>query len=170
MANIVSVAGNKLFCGSSFDPANKNYVLAAFSHRILLALPLPTSQPAGASVVAVDAVKRHMRLIEYIADGLIVTAAPSEPILSLAAATALTSSRAVYQIALRTLVSGLIQKGEIDDRGRRGELFIRLLWTMARDYATAGDFGHKNFIAVPELSRMITLSHKDPLTRDRVLT
>ena len=149
---MIPSARKKLFGGSAFKPSNKDHVLAAFSHRILLDLP---TGPTASSLVAINAVKRHMRLIQKVTEDIVISMAASEPILSLAAAQALTELEETYDTAIHTLAHQLILNSAIDDRGQRGELITRLLLTMARDHATEGAFGNKAFTSHTEREKTI---------------
>jgi hypothetical protein len=66
------------------------------------------------------------------------THAPSEPILSMAACEILNKTLMDYVAAVHTLANMLGQQSIIVDRGKQGELFSRLLLTIARDQATCG--------------------------------
>jgi hypothetical protein len=105
-------------------------VFAVFTHRVGLEL----GEGDASTRIALDAVKSHMRILLGVVDrSYAVTMAPSEPILSIAAAGVLNASKADYSLALNLLIDRLILAGILMDLGTQGELFARLLFTMARD-------------------------------------
>ncbi|ETW75888.1 hypothetical protein HETIRDRAFT_390312 [Heterobasidion irregulare TC 32-1] len=137
-SSLLRAARLKLFGASGFNPGNRNHVFAAFSHRVLLEI----GEGEGSSRLAVAAVRNHMRVLMGVADNLVVTEAPSEPILSVAAVTALLEGDN-YKRAFDTLLDELILKGLVIDRGLRGELCCQLLMILSRDTGTfkeAGEF------------------------------
>ena len=75
-----------------------------------------------------------------VADNLLVTEAPSEPILSVAAATALLEGEN-YEYAFETLFNELVLKGLVVDRGLRGDLCCQLLMILSRDMGTLKEAG-----------------------------
>lgn len=86
-----------------------------------------------------------MRILRRVVDRtLVVTEAPSEPILSIAAAKALNETEDNYRSAFNCLVEKLVLCRLILDRGGQGELFSRLLLTVARDKATCS--GGSSFV------------------------
>jgi hypothetical protein len=125
-----------------FSPKNVAQVLAVFSHRVLLEIGVGEAS----TMHVVEAVKSHMRILLGVTDRSIVhTRAPSEPMLSVAACNILNDNQATYKDAVETLVELLTVQNVIIDRGRQGELFARLLLTLARDEATC------RFRGVPRL-------------------
>lgn len=130
--HVVSMAEQKLLCSATFDPHCKHHVLAVFSHRIELDIPVNTSS----SRLAITAVQSHMRILLGIVDrSIAITMAPSEPILSIAAAEILLRFPASYKTAVKTLVNSLIISGHIIPRGTLGELVSQFFLTIARDEA-----------------------------------
>ncbi|SPO41112.1 uncharacterized protein PSFLO_06594 [Pseudozyma flocculosa] len=89
--------------------------------------------------LAGDSVDRHMRYVTNLDAGKIVTAAPSEPLLALAAWVALTSDETDhealwrYSEVLSTLAKSLALDSAIALKGVEGEFAVPLLLTMARD-------------------------------------
>lgn len=77
-----------------------------------------------------------MRVLVSVVGDTLVTAAPPEPILAVAAAAAVTMTLEDHKKAYRTLLTGLIQKGLVLDTGEQGELCSRLLVLLTRDMAT----------------------------------
>lgn len=83
-----------------------------------------------------------MRILVSVFENTLITAAPSEPILAIAAADALTESTEIYARALKTLVDDLVRKDIVLDIGRQGDsgLCSRILLLLARDMATKTAF------------------------------
>ncbi|KZS99750.1 uncharacterized protein LAESUDRAFT_732907 [Laetiporus sulphureus 93-53] len=134
---VVRAAIKKLIYNDAFDPANPDHVFAIFANRIVLEL----SNTSHSSRIAINAVRSHMRLLTDVHDAFIITEAPSEPMLAVAAAQILNENSQNYAKALDTLMRRLIIDGVVTDRGRQGELSVRLLLTLARDKATLPDGG-----------------------------
>ena len=128
----------KLFHSPSFDPNNANHVLAAFANRVLLEVP----ESAAASRVAATAVARHMRILMGVVDDIVITKAPSEPLLAVAAAQVLNRPGNDYNLAMETLLTKLVLDGIVLDRGLQGELCGWLLMVLARDKATFPEGGY----------------------------
>ena len=135
---VLQAAVEKLFFKSSFDPTNVNQVFAAFATRIGLEI----GEGEASSRLAIDAVRSHMRILIGVSGRLIITASPSEPILAIAAASMLNRTDQTYKEALKTLLDELILRGLILDRGLQGELYCRLLLTLARDKAVLPHGGY----------------------------
>lgn len=114
-----------------FNCEDRQHVFAAFASRVALEL----SDNETARRLAVEAVSDHMRMIVSVVGGKMQTEAPSEPVLALAAAVALTENMEGYREALAYLFDELILEGVILDRGAQGELCTRLLLILARDHA-----------------------------------
>ncbi|KZT00164.1 uncharacterized protein LAESUDRAFT_764854 [Laetiporus sulphureus 93-53] len=130
--DLVRAAIKKLIYNDKFDPTNREHVFAVFANRIVLEL----NHTMESSRIAINAVRSHMRLLIGVHDTFITTAAPSEPMLAVAAAEVLNLNPQTYARALDTLMRRLIMDGVVTDRGRQGELCTRLLLTLARDKAT----------------------------------
>ncbi|KAI9573697.1 hypothetical protein HD554DRAFT_2167257 [Boletus coccyginus] len=85
-------------------------------------------------------VQSHLRVVLRVVDNLetMITATPSEPILSEAAYWLMSTEQFKPAIALKTILGGFSV-----DRGNRGELLVMLLLTIARDIAVGfpDDFG-----------------------------
>lgn len=77
-----------------------------------------------------------MRILVSVFEDTLVTAAPSEPILAIAAADALTENMETYAKAYRTLLVELIRPGLVLDTGDQDGLCSRLLVLLTRDMAT----------------------------------
>lgn len=125
-------AKEKLLDAEEFTPEDLNQVLAVFASRACLKL----AGNDAANRIAVDAVSHHMRILVSVAQTTLITAAPSEPILSIAAAVALTESFQTYHDALNTLCTELERQNSVLAPGEAGELCCRLLLLLARDKAT----------------------------------
>ncbi|KAI0699244.1 hypothetical protein BC835DRAFT_1331864 [Cytidiella melzeri] len=144
---IMETAKWKLFSHTKMLHMEKDHVFAAFALR----LSLDIAETAVASTLATDAVKSHMRiLVNVYQQKFVVTSAPSEPILALAAADALNARipsgdsvmdvdeytlNPAYQEAVGTLFDKLVVSGLVVDKGGNGELIARLLLTLSRDRA-----------------------------------
>ncbi|KZT00630.1 uncharacterized protein LAESUDRAFT_637399, partial [Laetiporus sulphureus 93-53] len=145
--DVVRAARKKLIYHDKFDPENLDHVFAIFANRIVLEL----SDKKQSSQIAVHAVRSHMRLLTDVLDGFIVTNAPSEPMLAIAAADILNDSPRNYAKAVETLVRLLIIDRIVTDRGRQGDLCTRLLFILTRDKATLSNGG--SFVDCPEPAR-----------------
>ncbi|THG94313.1 hypothetical protein EW026_g7126, partial [Hermanssonia centrifuga] len=126
----------KLFASGEFSPWIESHVFAAYANRVLLEV----ADSEASRFLATDAVSTHMRMLMGVIDHtFVVTKAPSEPILAIAAAIALNekpkSEPPQYIKAMDTLLASLIIPGIVLDRGVQGELCTRLLLTVARDEA-----------------------------------
>ncbi|KAF9500609.1 hypothetical protein BDN71DRAFT_1585721 [Pleurotus eryngii] len=136
---IVPGAMWKLF-GTPYVPAKLtlDQVLAVFSARILVAL----ANTNAASVLAANAVRKHMRLFLGVIDRSVIrSSVPSEPALAIAAAVGLLKSpprMANYAPAIETFVKELILRKDLLDKGSIGELIARFFLTIARDAALEG--------------------------------
>lgn len=86
------------------------------------------------SRLAAYAVSHYMRILVSVVEKMLVTAIPSEPILSIAAADIITKNLDIYVTkAGQTLLSGLIQQGLVLDTRDQGELCSRLLVLLTRE-------------------------------------
>ncbi|KAF8649321.1 hypothetical protein AX16_005876 [Volvariella volvacea WC 439] len=132
-SDLVSTACRKLFAGHDFYPADINNVLAAFSYRIHIEL----GTDEESQKIAATAVSHHMRLLTGVAlDNKLITEAPPEPILSIAAAHSLTQNGwDTYMTAFKTFVHKIVENGVAIEQGEQGELIVTLLLTAARDKA-----------------------------------
>jgi hypothetical protein len=126
---VIAAATNKLFLSDTMNPGSRDHVLALFSQRFGLELGVSES----AAIAAVDAVKKHMRILLRVVDkSLVVTDSPPEPIMAIACALQL-QRPGFYAAALKTLVKELVTKELVVDRGREGELYTRILLVMTMD-------------------------------------
>jgi hypothetical protein len=127
---VLSVALQKLFNGE-FHPWNEDHVFAALALRIGLEI----GKGEASRRLAMEAVRCHMRILIGVVGPLVLTSSPSEPMLAIAAATALNTSAETYQKAIETLLDKLILPGLILGGGLQGELYTRLLLMLACDKA-----------------------------------
>ena len=114
-----------------YQPHNQHHVFAALSFRLSLdaswyklkALPLIRT-----------AINSHMRVVISIdlETGTMATSAPSEPILAKAAMEHLCSGLN-WSISIDTLVRELLEQGLVE-KGLKGELYARLVVTLAHDW------------------------------------
>ncbi|KZT20204.1 hypothetical protein NEOLEDRAFT_1182730 [Neolentinus lepideus HHB14362 ss-1] len=140
---VLTAAKRKLISAHEFNPSNVNHVFAAFAQRICLEL----GEGEAATRITVESVRSHMRILLGVASRhFVVTSAPSEPMLSLAAATWLNKSPGTISAAVNTLATQLILTGLAMDRGVQGGLVAQLLLTLARDQATKDNTGKISFI------------------------
>lgn len=77
-----------------------------------------------------------MRILVSVVKTTLKTEVPSEPILAIASADALTKDIQKYSLAFRTLLEELIRQNSVLAAGEIGELCSRLLILLARDMAT----------------------------------
>jgi hypothetical protein len=134
---VVTAAFEKLFSRRGFDATNESHVFAAFATRIGLEI----GEGEASVHLAMNAVRSHMRILIGVSGQLVITASPSEPMLAIAAASMLNRDDKTYKEALTTLLEKLILRGLVLDRGLQGELYCRLLLTLARDKAVLPDGG-----------------------------
>lgn len=127
-------AKEKLLAAEEFTPEDLKQVLAVFASRACLKL----AGNDAANRIAIDAVSHHMRILVSVAQTTLITTVPSEPILSIAAAVALTESFETYHDALNTLCAELECQNSVL---APGELCCRLLLLLARDKATTDLYG-----------------------------
>ena len=127
------LACRKLFGSDEFNPKDTVHVLAAFSQRVGLDLAMTNES----NRIAVESVRSHMRMLVSVVDREFVeTMVPSEPMLALAAAQALQPSARDLRDVVHTLFHNLVLQSHVVDSGNLGELYARLLLTLARDAAT----------------------------------
>lgn len=129
---VLTFAKRKLLAARELHPVDLSQVLAVFSSRACLQL----AKNDAANRIAANAVRCHMRILVSIVKTTLVTSVPSEPILSIAAAVALTKSPQVYHDALNTLCTELDRQNSVLAAGDEGELCCRLLLLLARDMTT----------------------------------
>lgn len=153
----MTAASEKLFYNKPFNPKNEDHVLAAFAVRIGLEI----GEGEASARLTMEAVRCHMRILTGVVDQLLITTAPSEPMLAIAAANALNSSNEIYQQAIETLVDKLILRGLVLDRGLQGELYSRLLFTLACDKAMtqSGTYLKNDSTSAIPMVRAVVLPH-----------
>ena len=127
IARVKLIGGNPKKC---YDARNFDHVLAALSARICIDLNVanPITIP-----IANKAVYLHMRRLELLdsSTGLISTRTPTEPIIAKAAMQIL-CKEVNWAISLNTFTRNLLERGAIE-KGAKGELFVRLIFTLAHD-------------------------------------
>lgn len=118
--------------GSRYDPKNQNHVFAAIASRVSL-------DPCTNSVESVDltqeAVNSHLRLVLGIDNttGTTTTTTLPEPIISEAVAGHLQTAEAGnWTKSISTFFKRLLHPGLIE-KGMKGELYVRLVFILARD-------------------------------------
>ncbi|KAJ7198774.1 hypothetical protein GGX14DRAFT_373614, partial [Mycena pura] len=151
-SSVLSEATAKLFCGP-LKPFDVNHVIAAMSRRI----HLPLTNGFASTATQLAAVEKHMRYMRSIGwedgvdDGMVRTAAPSEPVLSIAAANALLAHHAIYSNVVKNFLEHVLMR--LVDRGRLGEALASLVLVIARDAATcnwSNGFEYKNNFTTAE--------------------
>jgi hypothetical protein len=131
----------KLLCGEAeFQPNNKNHVFAAIACRISLS---PCTNNTEAVELAKESVNSHLRMLVAVDShsGTIETITPSEPVMAEAVAEFL-SYKDCWSETINTLTSELFSRGLIE-KGLKGELYARLAFILARDYALRPDISSK---------------------------
>ncbi len=129
---LLAVARAKLLGGEgTYDSSNVNQVFAVCSNRLSLD---PCLQISESLPLAYEAVRCHMRIVKSldVAAGTLVTVAISEPILAIAAMDLLNAAAETWQESISTLASRLFRTSLVD-KGRKGELFSRLVVVLAAD-------------------------------------
>ncbi|KAL0954555.1 hypothetical protein HGRIS_003519 [Hohenbuehelia grisea] len=137
LSRLLRSAIRKLLCETQFHPGkDADQVFAVLSQRLLI----PLSNNQDAHKIAATGVRSHMRtLIGVIDRTILVTDAPSEPMLAIAAAEVMTrpGNHSEYQQTMASLVQALILN-DVVDRGSLGELLARTYIIIARDAALNG--------------------------------
>lgn len=130
----LGLAANKILGGSAdaeFRADDENHVFAILSVRLGLDIDLanPKTLPLSQS-----AVHLHMRKVDWMdpSTGVMSTTTPNEPILSLAAKLHLRYHSNNWANAIETFSTELLEKIAVD-KGLEGELYARLVLTLARD-------------------------------------
>ncbi|KAA8908792.1 hypothetical protein FN846DRAFT_1010507 [Sphaerosporella brunnea] len=126
---VLNFAINKLLCTNTYDPQNKDHILAVLAHRVGLQLCRTSFESLAAGRTAVES---HLRVIIKLdcKTGLFETTCQSEPIVSAAVAEELMETETNWPRTIKRLTQ--IYPGLID-RGQNGELVCRLLCVLARD-------------------------------------
>lgn len=110
---------------------SRGHVLAVLSARLCIDLNLANP---NTHALAKNAVNLHMRRLDSlnVSTGVMFTRAPVEPILGKAAMQILLESPVNWHASLRTFTSQLLERSAVE-KGPKGELFSRLLLTLAHD-------------------------------------
>lgn len=128
------IAKVKLLGGNVDKPymyQSRDHVLAVLSARLCIDLNLANP---NTHALAKNAVNLHMRRLDSlnVSTGVMFTRAPVEPILGKAAMQILLESPVNWHASLRTFTSQLLERSAVE-KGPKGELFSRLLLTLAHD-------------------------------------
>lgn len=119
------------------NPETDQHVLAAFSQRVGLDI---TGVGEASSRLASEAVRSHMRTLVGVANrSMVLTKTASEPMHAIAAATQLSLADRCEK-AVEKLISRIVLKGTIIEKGLQGELFTRFLLIFARDQPDGSNF------------------------------
>ena len=136
--NLIKIAKFKLLCGQlDFQTNNKNHVFAAIACQISLS---PCTYNIEAVEFAKESVNSHLRMLVAVDShsGAIETITPSEPIMAEAIAELFSKNLVLWSELINTLASELFSRGLIE-KGLKGELYVRLVCILARDYALRQD-------------------------------
>ena len=114
-----------------YNPKDVNHVFAALSFRLSLD---PCLQNPRALPLVRTAVNSYMRVVISMdhETGFMTTITPSEPVVAKAAMEFLCENAKNWLVSIRTLAMELLQKGLVE-KGLKGELYARLVLTLARD-------------------------------------
>ncbi|KAJ6513149.1 hypothetical protein C8R45DRAFT_336049 [Mycena sanguinolenta] len=153
-SDLLPEAAIKLFCGA-IEATEENHVIAAMSRRIYL----PLSHDSSNTPLQLAAVERHMRYMHSIGweDGVVSTAAPSEPLLSLAAVHSTLENPEAYRTVVMQFIDRILVNEHIIERGWLGETMAALILIIARDAATC--IVSKNSTINPDHSVDISWRH-----------
>jgi hypothetical protein len=156
--DMINTASLKLTNGEKFNDQSLDHVLTVLSQRLCID---PIVVNSEAIELADRSVASHMRLITGISDDrrTLYTYSPSEPILVLAADNILHNpeddkrlGRVLDTFSERLCSAGLVEKGLI------GELGVRILLILARDFAAPMVGRRRNLLSpVPLLTVIDTL-------------
>jgi hypothetical protein len=132
VARIKIIGGNP---SRVYDAYNEHHVFAAMSVRLCIDVNLanPLSLPLMQTAVNV-----YMRMVDSVdpSTGIMFTTTPSEPILAYAAMQHLCIGNS-WAFSIRTFAAKLLNNGVID-KGRKGELYSRLILTLGHDNMFGG--------------------------------
>jgi hypothetical protein len=154
---VLTAATENLFLNRPFDPKDEDHVFATLTVRIGLEI----GEGEASARLAREAVRSHMRILTSVIGSHIITTSAPEPMLAIAAAQAINASPKTYQHAIGMLIDKLILRGLVLDRGMQGELYSRLLLTLARDKAVVqgGSFLRVDPRSIVPHVRAVSLSH-----------
>lgn len=131
----IPVALSMLLGGNRYYATDHGHVFDTLSVRLCLDLDIssPVTYP-----LSQKAVHLHMRVAKAInpSTGYLFTRIPAEPLLALAAMEHPCLSERSWEESLLTFTSELLKSGAIN-KGSKGELLVRLIFTLARDSATS---------------------------------
>jgi hypothetical protein len=132
--DLIAIAAYKLTTGESFNPEDKNHVLAVLSHRLCVEPVLASTE---ALQLADRSVANHMRLLTGFSDNrrTFYTYSPSEPLLTLGAFHLLYNQRSDLLGRVLDTFSKNLCSASLVEKGLLGELGGRTLLLVARDFA-----------------------------------
>ncbi|ODM16029.1 hypothetical protein SI65_08463 [Aspergillus cristatus] len=147
--------------GEPYHPEDRDHAFAILSVRVCLDLNLanPITLPVSHSAVNV-----HMQKLSHFdsATGVMFTRAPVEPILSKAAMQHLCADPQNWNRSIKTFTSELLDHGVVE-KWSKGELFSRLLFTMAHDCVAGAETGMFNINGL--LRALLSQCHHKVLER-----
>ncbi len=129
---LLSVVKTKLLADTNkYISSNVNQVFAVCSNRLALNSSRQTTKSLP---LAYEAVRSHMRIVKSLdsANGTLATIAISKAILAVAAMDLLNAAKDTLKATIETFTSDLFGKS-LDDKGRKGDLFSRLVVILAAD-------------------------------------
>ncbi|KIW99997.1 uncharacterized protein Z518_10925 [Rhinocladiella mackenziei CBS 650.93] len=135
LAKLKLIGGRQQGYYSSDDP---NHVFAALSFRLSLDVCLQNPVTISLTRTAVNSFMRVVISMNH-ETGVMDTMTPSEPVLARAAMEHLCSDN--WSGSIQTLCKELLEKGLIE-KGRKGELYARLMLILAHDWVRWARQGH----------------------------
>lgn len=114
---------------TKYDPKNKHHVFASMSSRLCLDVCIPNPKSLHCARSAFDSDMRVVISVDQ-NTGVLDTVIPSEPVLAVAAMTYLCTG-SNWPLSIETLIA-VLEKGRMD-KGLIGELFSRIVLTLAHD-------------------------------------
>lgn len=116
-------------------PESPAHVFVMFSLRALLDI----GDNEASQNLAAETVTHRQRVLIAVHNNVLITAAPSEPLLAVVCAVEANKDTSTFRVAFYTLVHELVLKDIAIDRGRQGGLCTRLLFLQSRDRAAVKD-------------------------------
>jgi hypothetical protein len=129
LAKLKLLGGQK---GAQYTPDDPDHVFAALSFRLSLDVCLQNPSTVSLTRTAVNSFMRVVISMDQ-ETGMMDTLTPSEPVLARAAMEHLCNNTNNWPDSIRTLSKELLEKGLIE-KGRKGELYARLLLILAHDW------------------------------------
>ena len=134
LAKLKLVGGNlstDVGMAQAYNPKDVNHVFAALSFRLSLDPSLLHPRALPLVRTAVNSFMRVVISMDH-ETGVMTTIAPSEPVVAKAAMEFLCENANNWLASIQTLATELLQEGMVE-KGLKGELYARLVLTLARD-------------------------------------